>query len=529
MNSLAIVALPAKDDYVYKISSEKVPHLTLLFLGDDATKVNNLPKILDFVGHAAKQSLLRFGLEVDKRGELGPELADVLFFSKTKWSGFETVNNYRSYLLKDNNIRTAYDSATQFPEFTPHLTLGYPATPAKPDNRDYPGISYVQFDRIAVWFGDYEGIEFPLKAYEWDMPMDMAMSDITTTNVVDDILKHFGKKGMRWGIRRDHSPAAVSRRTAEKKNKQDEKFIKKSRGNTLDPRYTLKAKANYQVNKAAIKAMKPEMKALNKKPEYNTREAKVQIKKNKHSYKPDPATYPIAAKYHKETSDIYMKNIRAVAPKFMKTSASGRLEQKLIIGKEYWQVDVVEVKSAKHSDMTSLSFKVRPIFDDEGYIIDFEHVDDSMMQTDLFVDDFFEHYGKKGMRWGIRTESSGPQNISVKGNRFGGKKLRTSGGKGFPAHADAVRARTIGQKGKKSGLKALSNQELQAYSKRLNMEQNVKRLNYNEKSAPSKFIATLLGQTGKNSANAVANDVATHQVKKHLTRHLVKIGAVAAT
>lgn len=172
------------------------------------------------------------------------------------------------------------------------------------------------------------------------------------------------------------------------------------------------------------------------------------------------------------------------------------------------------------------------------------------------VEEILEHHGVKGMKWGVRTanrvgdvvvsrglgisttgnrgraaaraaakSSIGPQKVSVSDKR---KKLKTSGGKGFPAHADAIRARKAGQIGKKSGLKALSDKELQDYARRLNLEQNVKRLNYNEKSAPSKFIASLLGQTGKNSANAVAGDVATHQVKKHLTSRLVRVGAVAA-
>jgi 2'-5' RNA ligase len=333
MNSLVIVALPSEDDYVNKISSEKAAHMTLLFLGEDVTKVKNVNQILDFVKHAADRSLTRFGMEVDRRGVLGPDLADVLFFSKSKWSGFGAVNEFRSYLLKDDNIKTAYDSATQFPEFAPHLTLGYPATPANPDNRDYPGISYVNFDRIAVWFADSEGIEFPLKAYEWDM--DMAMS---TDKVVDNILMHYGRKGMKWGIR----------------------------------------------------------------------------------------------------------------------SASGNLSS---------------LRSRK---------------------------------------------------------ATGPQAVAVKGNRFGGKKLKTSGGKGFPAHADAVRARKIGQIGKKSGVKTLSDKELETYSKRLNLEANVKRLNYNEKNAGAKFVATLLGQTGKTAAGNVANDVASHQVKKHLVGKLAKVGAVAA-
>jgi 2'-5' RNA ligase len=316
MSSLVIVAIPSQDDYVHKISSEKVPHMTLLFLGEDASKVKNLGKILDFVGHAADQSLMRFGLDVDRRGVFGPDQADVLFFSKTKWSGFETVRDFRSYLLKDDNIHTANDSADQFPEWEPHLTLGYPDTPAKPDERDYPGINYVTFDRIAVWFADYDGIEFPLKAHNWDAEVAMSSS--------------------------------------------------------------------------------------------------------------------------------------------------------------------------------------------------------------LMVDAFLYHHGVKGMKWGVRRKATvGAQEVIVSDRR---KKLKTSGGAGHPAHTDAVRIHKIGQVGKKSGLKALSDEELSAYAKRINLEQNVKRLQFTQKNPAQKFVATVLGQTGKTTTQQAANDVASQQVRKRL----VQIGALAA-
>lgn len=301
MNNLVIVAIPEENDYIHKISSEKVPHLTLLFLGEDASKVKNINNIIDFVKHAADTSLKRFGLEVDHRGVLGPTQADVLFFSKTKWSGIETVAEYKSYLLKEPNIRMAYDLTEQHPEWIPHITLGYPDTPAKPDDRDYPGISYVNFDRIAVWFDDYDGVEFPLKRY--DMDMEAAMSDIANTDeVVEDVLAHYGKLGMKWG--------------------------------------------------------------------------------------------------------------------------------------------------------------------------------------------------KRG------GSSSGPQAVTV---RDKGKKLKTSGGQGQPTHPDALRARRLGQVGKKSGLKSLSNEDLQTYSHRLQLEQNVKRLNFNEMNPGKKFVATVLGRSGNSLANEGVN------------------------
>lgn len=124
------------------------------------------------------------------------------------------------------------------------------------------------------------------------------------------------------------------------------------------------------------------------------------------------------------------------------------------------------------------------------------------------------HHGVKGMRWGVRRRASvGAQGVVVKDRR---KRVTTKGGSGHPAHSDAVRARTLGQVGKKSGLKALSNEELQAYNQRLNLEQQAKRLHYNDKSPPKKFVLTLLGQTGKQQASEAANQVASTQIKKLL-------------
>lgn len=198
--SLVIVALPKEDDPIYQLSSEKVPHLTILYLGDS----ENEDIITAFVQHAAKISLFRFGLDVERRGTLGPDNADVYFFLKDSWE-FPKVKQFRDLLLKEPSIKTAYDSVPQYQvpqEWTPHITLGYPETPAKKiDHSPY----WVQFDRIAIWSGEYTGPEFILDKHSSDPPLEVAMSDTSVQG--RQFLSHHGVLGMKWGHR---SETAVS-------------------------------------------------------------------------------------------------------------------------------------------------------------------------------------------------------------------------------------------------------------------------------------------------------------------------------
>jgi 2'-5' RNA ligase len=235
-SNLVVVAIPDENDRVWKVSSEKIPHLTVLFLGD-VDEVSNLDQIVQFVEHAAEQTLRRFYLPVDRRGELGADKADVLFFKKGRYD-FKAIRDFRTALLQDSNIRKAYDSTTQFEtppavgspgqSWIPHLTLGYPTSPAKPEKGDqYPGFYDVCFHKIAVWVGDYEGSEFLLKD-QWEemelaevAPMDVAMSDLVSRNQarialglkeIEAELEHYGVKGMRWGQRRSERQLAVAQK-----------------------------------------------------------------------------------------------------------------------------------------------------------------------------------------------------------------------------------------------------------------------------------------------------------------------------
>lgn len=206
MPRVAIVFIPEQDDFVWKVSSQKVPHMTFLFLGEVADV--DVPPIVDYVEHTANMSLHRFGMSVDRRGELSPDggdtAADVLFFDKlnTKW-----LEDVRSHLLQNDRIFTAFNSAPQFDSWTPHLTLGWPDNPAHEIDRDF-GIGWVSFDKIAVWTEEWDGPEFILKRNDG---MDMAMSD-----AVHEFLSHHGVKGMKWGVRKKSGGTSTARTTFKK-------------------------------------------------------------------------------------------------------------------------------------------------------------------------------------------------------------------------------------------------------------------------------------------------------------------------
>lgn len=206
-DSLVIVALPAENDPVQKISSEKAAHMTLLYLGKPDFDQTQIDLISGFVEHASS-NLSPFMLDVERRGKLGPDDADVLFFVK-RYS--ERIATFRDQLLQNDLISQAYNSIEQYPEWTPHLTLGYPTNPAKENPSEDSGIWYVNFDRISLWTADSEGPTFQLLPKNNDMEVAMSQTQRGRAFITGDVgLNHYGVKGMHWGVRKSDSSGGGS-------------------------------------------------------------------------------------------------------------------------------------------------------------------------------------------------------------------------------------------------------------------------------------------------------------------------------
>lgn len=222
-NSWCIVALPEEGHPVHKVSSEKSAHMTILFLGDQREPALAI-RIIEAIQHTIATSFKhKFSLGVQKRGTLGQDQADVLFFYKDETG---RVKDFRSLLLKDDDIKKAYDSTEQFPEWTPHLTLGYPDTPANPMPEDNHSISWITFDRIALWLEDSDGPEIELGNYGSDLATpeeayhrdQMIQKGMVAMESSDDFLAHYGVKGMKWGVRKaDRSSGSSGSRKESRK------------------------------------------------------------------------------------------------------------------------------------------------------------------------------------------------------------------------------------------------------------------------------------------------------------------------
>src|SRR5882757_2880237 len=456
---VVIVALPSENDPVLKFSSDKEPHLTLLYLGSPGYDASELALVTGFVEHAA--SLLQpFGLEVKERGVLGASHADVLFFNK-KWT--KAVDTFRGQLLKNELISKAFLSTSQFDEWNPHLTMGFPDNPAKKDDREFPGFSWVSFNRIALWTSDSAGPTFKLE-YSTDMEeVPVSQADLGRA-AVDDVLEHFGVKGMKWGVRKDQGHSGERAKT-KKIAKLDSKFQRNSQ--SLSTTIKLHNRAAELTNK--------DIDRINNKLQYKNAD----FTKNS----------PLRQKYYAEHQKAFLDNLKKAADE-LGTNASGTKKYSIVDKGDSWDVSVQDVK---HASGDTESFSVNVSYDSMGHIVKLDVLDDALAQREKFVDDFLEHFGVKGMRWGVR----------------GGKGSPTA----HPSSEDAQRISESQAKVKSGGTKALSTKELQELVTRLNSEQQFDRLGPSTgKKAATKFITDTLVNIGKQELTKAASGIAAKQV-----------------
>lgn len=297
-------------------------------------------------------------------------------------------------------------------------------------------------------------------------------------------LRHYGVKGMRWGVRKAESEERADRE-----------------GGTDD-------------NKGSKKASSGPSDKKGKK----TKATKVEQKK--------------PAKELSRAEKNYVDRMQSRADQLKRISEGkgtklDMLDRPLLtkkqIGKQAKQLQehldrvkrgeaTLKDKINMRSQMTSLDYALKPS----------ERAEKRAKHED--VDEFLEHYGIKGMRWGVRRSDEqlarareGGDKVKVK--KVKGKKVVViEGGKNQSPSDDAVRTAVSKTKAKKSTTDSLSNAELKQLVERMNLEQQYSNLTSKQAEttktkkfvkAGSKFASDVILQVAKQQASAVLNQKAS--------------------
>lgn len=166
-----IVLVPDSSDPTVAASSEDIAHMTTVWMGDLSNGVQMDPDAIIAAVQEYAANATPIVVPVRERGLLGDEDADVVFLEPT-----DSLVAFRDGLLEIPAIREPYDAAEQYPEWTPHVTLGYPeGVENGPASGEYTGTE-VTFAGIAVWLGA-EHVAFPLGDPLQDNPGEVDPDD----------------------------------------------------------------------------------------------------------------------------------------------------------------------------------------------------------------------------------------------------------------------------------------------------------------------------------------------------------------
>lgn len=205
-----IVALPSALDPIRLVGDED-KHATLLFFGETATLPPGAKEVLIETLALASTVFRPFSEEMVETSRLGSDNPPALV---SKLSNGK-LGPIRDVLQVNPEIGKYVGNATQYPSYTPHVTLGYPDFQGEAELRELIKPLYsVQFDRLALWWND-EHFEFDLGKSRDDIASNPGeeVKHMTMKMETEDFLAHFGVKGMKWGVIRDriNAPGSLSR------------------------------------------------------------------------------------------------------------------------------------------------------------------------------------------------------------------------------------------------------------------------------------------------------------------------------
>lgn len=304
---------------------------------------------------------------------------------------------------------------------------------------------------------------------------------MATEQEVEDFFAHHGVKGMKWGVRKDrgHEGEAVKTRHLAKLDKKWQKNIYSTRGAIAIHNHIAERMNNGELDK------------LNNKPEYLKAEKLI-------DFDTGEPVGAVGKRYLDDYNKLVTKLAVEAAQEVHGTSPSGNFVATYDVKRDRMRVAMTpgphqlsrrEARRIGHAGMgdewEDLEFQITK--DSAGRIIQMWNVDDSAAQAEA-MDDFFAHYGVKGMKWGTRHKRRSESHTG------------TSPGNSRPSAHE------------------LSDDELRDHIARMQLERQYSELVHGvtpkKKSEAAAFIADL----GKSQVKNAAQLVGTHVIKQALTK-----------
>lgn len=301
------------------------------------------------------------------------------------------------------------------------------------------------------------------------------------TRDVNDVLSHFGIKGMHWGVRKNGEKGVG--KAAAKIAKEDRKFEKQAN----NP-HTAMAVWGHSV--VTLKKS-GDLQAINNKPEYAAAKWRLKL---------GVAKRELQHKYDDEVAGKLLQHLKKNANEIVNRSGTRQFDIELAHKKAKvfrasttsWAITTRDLKQNAEGDLS-----IRIVRDVYGRIIDMIP-EETALQQSVSDDDILAHFGIKGMKWGQ-------------------KKVR-------PVSSDARAKATVKELVKKDKVGSVTNLQLQEAIKRMQLEQDFKRLSVNEKSGVSRWIASTMLEIGKKEVQAYAAKKVAAAIAKTAVKKVVTAG-----
>lgn len=309
------------------------------------------------------------------------------------------------------------------------------------------------------------------------------------TETVDEVLAHFGVRGMKWGVQKADTPRQESFRAQAKlsrSEKKTEKKLAKADGKWEKSIYSMNGAVKVH-NEVADRMNKTELPKLNNNPKYKDKNLNDDPKLEKDYYDD----------YESVVSRVYGEAVNKVHG----SSPSGKKRATYIEDENGPRIELRD-ETVKHANTeTEPDLVILLKKDDKGQVVEANKAESEpeLNQSDLedsSLEDALAHYGVKGMKWGVRktaSERSAPSEVKVKTklarggatdiqvkSKAGRGVVSTKGGRKNVATDDAVQTKASRQKAKASTTDALSNAELKKVVDRMQLEQKYRELQKKE-------------------------------------------------